>query len=77
MKKLIPILLILTSCNPEPIATQDCGCFKFVYKEHQGHPKQFLFMEKTSQDNCDNWTLGDDTKTDANGYVFNFKEVCE
>jgi hypothetical protein len=77
MKKISVLLfIILTSCNPEPVAV-NCNCFKFIYKEHQGHPKQFLFKEKASQENCDSWNLGDDTKTDANGYVFNFKEVCE
>lgn len=77
MKKLLSILtlFILISCTPEPQPT--CTCYKRHYFQHLQNPIQFLFQYEVAIDSCDNWTLGDDTKTDDNGYLYNYKKECE
>lgn len=77
MKKLLLILIIIvTGCStPEPEPT--CNCYKMIYFQHGGNPLQYLFHENAQMSDCDNWIIGDDVKTDDNGYLYNYLKVCE
>ena len=67
---------IFVSCEPEPEPVT-CNCYKRHYFQHLENPIQFLFQYEVAIDSCDNWTIGDDTKTDDNGYLYNYLKVCE
>jgi len=73
--KILPLFLLLSCTQPEPQLT--CNCYKRIYFQHLENPIQFLFQEPAQMDQCDNWTLGNDTKTDDNGYLYNYLKVCE
>jgi len=73
--KLILSLLILTllSCS----TPKACICERVNYQYLNDVELQELFRYQVENDSCANWMIGDDTKTDSNGYVYNYKETCD
>lgn len=73
----VTILFAFYGCTPESQTETTCNCYKRIYFQHLENPIQFLFQEPAQMTECDNWIIGDDTKTDDNGYLYNYLKVCE
>jgi hypothetical protein len=76
MKKIsILLFVILTSCNPEPVAV-NCQCVQNYYEDASIPTPNYLFSENRPMSDCDNWIYGADLKPDENGYLINYLKVC-
>jgi len=74
MKPILSLLILtLLSCS----TPKACICERVNYKYLNSIEKIELFRYQVENDSCANWIIGDDTKTDSNGYVYNYKETCE